>query len=246
MHHSRLALHSKGPLVFVHWTYGLGCVCIVGSCYRSLPCKEPQHFFKLVAKALAVDFAPPHFMLLRFKSFQDSHHPRMYPVITASADNSSDFIRVFVVHLRTLDELAFLILPYCFSCAEPTQMQISGDSEFGSHRHWDHAGLYFSSMSHKEELADMLGNESLTCRCDRAKPPAFLLKTPFRLSCLACVSTPSSVDCPLVWLSLLQVSWTLGSGYRSHPVACSGGRSLPSAGLGCYFHQTLRWDATCS
>ena len=148
--------------------------------------------------------APLHSQHLRFVSSQDSHHPRKYPVIIAFTDNSSDFIRVFVVHPHTLDELASLILLCCFVCAEPTRMQISGDSEFGSHR--DLAGLYFSSMSHKEGSADTLGNESLTCRCDRAKPPAFLLKPLFQLFSPACVSTPSSADCPPVWLSLLQVS----------------------------------------
>ena len=147
---------------------------------------------------------PLHSQHLRFVASQDSHHPRKYPVIVAFTDNSSDFIRVFVVHPHTLDELTSLILLYCFECAELTRMQISGDSEFGSHR--DLAGLYFSSMSHREGSADMLGNESLTYRYDQAKPPAFLLEPLFQLFSLACVSTPSSVDCPPVWLSLLQVS----------------------------------------
>ena len=174
-------------------------------CYHSSPGKELQHFFELMAIVLAVGFAhllhPKHF---HSESSQDSHHLRKYPVITASTDNSSDFIRVFAIHPHTLDELASLILPYCFACAEPMQTQISGGSVFGSRQ--DHADLYFSSMSHREESADVLGNESLTCRYDRAKPPAFLLKPLFRLFSPACVSMPSSVDCLPVWLSLLQVS----------------------------------------
>ena len=158
-----------------------------------------------MATVLAVGFALPlHSRHLHSKSSQDSHRLRKYPVIAASTDNSSNFIRVFVILLHTLDELASLILLYCFECAELTRTQISGGSEYGSHQ--DLAGLYFSSMSHTEESADMLGNESLTCRYDRAKPPAFLLKPLFRLFSLACVSTPGSVDCPPVWLSLLQVS----------------------------------------
>ena len=166
---------------------------------------ELQHFFELMAIALAVGFALPlHFKHPRSISSQDSHRLRKYPVIVASTDNSSNFIRVFVVLPHTLDELASLILLYCFECAELTRTQISGGSEYGSHQ--DLAGLYFSSMSHTEESADMLGNESLTCRYDRAEPPAFLLKPLFRLFSLACVSTPGSVDCPPVWLSLLQVS----------------------------------------
>ena len=166
---------------------------------------ELQHFFELMATVLAVGFALPlHSRHLHSKSSQDSHRLRKYPVIAASTDNSSNFIRVFVILLHTLDELASLILLYCFECAELTRTQISGGSEYGSHQ--DLAGLYFSSMSHTEESADMLGNESLTCRYDRAKPPAFLLKPLFRLFSLACVSTPGSVDCPPVWLSLLQVS----------------------------------------
>ena len=158
-----------------------------------------------MAIVLAVGFVPLlHSKPLRFESSQDSHHLRKYPVITASTDNSSDFIRVFVVHPHILNVLASLILLYCFACAEPRQTQISEDSEYGSHQ--DLAGLYFSSTSHTEESVDMLGNESLTCRYDLAKPPAFLLKPLFRLFSPACVSMPSSVDCPQVWLSLLQVS----------------------------------------
>ena len=159
----------------------------------------------LMAIALAMGFALPlHSRHLHSKSSQDSHRLRKYPVIAASTDNSSDFIRVFVVHPHTLDELASLILLYCFECAELTRTQISGGSEYGCHQ--DLARLYFSLTSHTEESADMLGNESLTCRYDRAKPPAFLLKPLFQLFSLACVSTPGSVDCPPVWLSLLQVS----------------------------------------